>query len=55
MSNPEDIDCQICSKRHHRDTCPMVKKMPEMTLVFCDLCGCHYTDKCPNHGARKIC
>lgn len=47
----DDIDCRICERRHHRDKCPMVKQLSEMTLIFCTLCGCHYTDRCPEHYA----
>ena len=46
----DDIDCRICEKRHHMDRCPMVKVKQEMILVFCERCGCYYTDGCPNHA-----
>lgn len=54
MSKSDDIDCQICEKRHNLNNCPMVKKNADMTLVFCEACGVHYTDKCPNHVAKKV-
>lgn len=50
MASSEDIECRICNKRHHRDHCPMVKTLDPMILVFCNLCGCHYsTGKCDVH------
>lgn len=41
----ENIDNQICKKCDYNHVRPSVR--PEVSLVFCEICGVHYFDVCP--------
>lgn len=54
--------CPNCGKHdfNGKDPCrgcgytnPGFKKLSECDMVFCNGCGCHYTDGCPTHPPEQ--
>lgn len=44
----KDFECPSCGFKKTE-----TKQLPEVTLMFCEDCGCHYTDGCSLHPKSR--
>jgi len=40
----KDYECRECG--YHN---PNLTELPPVQMTFCEACGCHYTNGCPQH------